>query len=78
MSKGLLISRCNKNRLGKTYADNRSPINCLLFTNYRNVYNRTIRAAKKMYYDKQFIVNQSNVKKSWDLIFEVIKKNRKK
>jgi hypothetical protein len=78
MSQGLLILRSNKNRLGKTYADNRSPINRHLFVNYRNVYNRTIRAAKKMYYEKQFIANQSNVKKSWDLIFEVIKKNRKK
>jgi hypothetical protein len=78
MSQGLLISRSNKNRLGKTYADNRSPINRHLFVNYRNVYNRTIRAAKKMYYEKQFIANQSNVKKSWDLIFEVIKKSRKK
>jgi hypothetical protein len=57
---------------------NPSPVNKLLFKNYRNVYNRTIRAAKKLYYEKQFVLNQSNVKKSWDLIFELIKKNRGK
>jgi hypothetical protein len=78
MSKGFLISRRNKNHLSKTYAVNPYHANRLLFVNYRNVYNRTIRAAKKMYYDNQFVANQSNVKKSWDLIFEVIKKTGKK
>jgi hypothetical protein len=69
MSKGLLISRRNKNHLSKTYAVSPNHANRLLFVNYRNVYNQTIRAAKKMYYDNQFVANQSNVKKSWDLIF---------
>jgi hypothetical protein len=76
MSIGLLTSRRNKIQLGKDFANNRSPAIRHLFTNYRNVYNRTVRAAKKMYYEKQFLLNQSNIKKSWDLIFEVIKKNR--
>jgi hypothetical protein len=76
MSKGLLISRNTKIQMGKAYSLNPNPVNRLLFKNYRNVYNRTIRAAKKMYYEKQFALNQSNIKRSWDLIFEVIKKNR--
>jgi endonuclease/exonuclease/phosphatase family metal-dependent hydrolase len=76
MSKGLLISRCTKISLGKDYAKNPSPAIRMIFSNYRNIYNRTVRAAKKMYYEKQFMLNQSNVKKTWDLIFEVIKKKQ--
>jgi hypothetical protein len=40
------------------------------FINYHNLYNRTIRAAKKMYYDKQFVTNQSNVKSTWELFLK--------
>jgi hypothetical protein len=43
-----------------------------------NLYNRTVRAAKKLYYDMQFLVNQSNLKKTWELIFEVIKRSKNK
>jgi exonuclease III len=54
MSIGLLTSCRNKIQLGKDFANNPSPAIRHLFTNYRNVYNRTVRAAKKMYYEKQF------------------------
>jgi hypothetical protein len=63
MSSGILISRRNKLNLGKIFANNPSPHSCNLFKNYRNVYNRTVGAAKKLYYAKQFASNQSNLKK---------------
>jgi Reverse transcriptase (RNA-dependent DNA polymerase) len=37
-----------------------------------------IKAAKKLYYDKQFVIHQSNLKKTWSLIFEAIKKSSPK
>jgi hypothetical protein len=33
------------------------------FRNYRNIYNRTVRPAKKLYFEKELIKNQSNLKK---------------
>jgi Endonuclease/Exonuclease/phosphatase family len=47
MSTGLLISRKNKIMLGKKCSINPSVTNINTFKTYRNVYNRTIRAAKK-------------------------------
>jgi Reverse transcriptase (RNA-dependent DNA polymerase) len=78
MSAGLLISRKNKILLGKKCANNPNVANILSFKNYRNLYNRTVRAAKKMYYDSQLKKNQTNLKKTWELIFEVIKKSKSK
>jgi hypothetical protein len=77
MSKGLLISRKHKMYLGKMYANNPTDENRLSFKNYRNMYNRVIRAAKKMYFDQQFVKNQTNLKKTWELIFDSIKKTKK-
>jgi Reverse transcriptase (RNA-dependent DNA polymerase)/Endonuclease/Exonuclease/phosphatase family len=77
MSKGLLISRNHKMHLGKLYANNPTVANCTIFKNYRNLYNRVIRAAKKQYFDHQFVKNQSNLKKTWELIFDSIKKTKK-
>jgi hypothetical protein len=48
------------------------------FKTYRNMYNKLIKAAKKLYYDKQFVKHQSNLKKTWSLIHEVIKKSSAK
>jgi hypothetical protein len=42
------------------------------------VYNRTVKAAKKLFYDSQFKINQANIKKLWELMFEVIKKTKSK
>jgi hypothetical protein len=70
MTKGLLISRKNKMLLGKKSFSSPSPVNTLQFKNFRNLYNRVVTAAKKMYYDQQFKINQSNLKKTCELIFE--------
>ena len=47
------------------------------FKLFRNIYNETIRAAKKLYYEKQFSKFQSNLKKSWQLLYSAIDKKVK-
>jgi hypothetical protein len=73
----LLVSRKNKILLGKSFSKSPSVANSTCYKNYRNVYNRTVKAAKKLFYDSQFKINQENVKKAWELMFEVIKKKTK-
>jgi Reverse transcriptase (RNA-dependent DNA polymerase)/Endonuclease/Exonuclease/phosphatase family len=74
MSRGLLTSRKEKIRLLKLSVKNPNVVNIDKFKLYRNLYNKLIKAAKKMYYEKQFIKHQSNLKKTWSLIHEAIKK----
>jgi hypothetical protein len=78
MSRGLLISRVVKIKLCKTSIKSPYPANIIRFKNYRNLYNKLIKAANKQYYDKQFVRHQSNLKKTWSLIFEAIKKSSPK
>jgi Reverse transcriptase (RNA-dependent DNA polymerase) len=78
MSPGLLISRREKIRLFKLSAKVPSPRNIATFKNYRNIYNKLTKLAKKLYYEKQFLKFQSNLKKTWQLIYEVIKKSNSK
>jgi hypothetical protein len=68
MTKGLLISRQNKFKLSHKCMSEPSPANRLLYKQYRNCYNTTIRAAKKAYYERQFQLHKSNLKKTWSLL----------
>jgi hypothetical protein len=63
-SKGLLISRANKNKLSKACLTCPTQENINKFKLYRNTYNATVRAAKKLYFDKQLKLAQSNLKKN--------------
>ena len=68
MSSGLLISRLNKFSLSSQFSRNPTIQNKTIYCTYRNVYNRLIRAAKKLYFDREFEKHKSNLKKTWDLI----------
>jgi hypothetical protein len=61
MSNGLLISRREKIRLSNVSLKNPSPFNCMKFKNYRNIYNKLIKLAKKIHYEKLFSKFQSNM-----------------
>jgi Reverse transcriptase (RNA-dependent DNA polymerase)/Endonuclease/Exonuclease/phosphatase family len=76
ITNGLLISRKNKIKLYKTSINRPSAENISRFKNYRNVYNTTIRAAKKLYFEKTFKKFQSNLKKSWEILFNAVNKKR--
>ena len=63
MTKGLLISRQRKIFLSKQFLKNRTLLYKQKFKDYRNVYNKVIRTAKKLYFEKELTVHQSNIKK---------------
>jgi hypothetical protein len=78
MSNGILVSRREKIRLCKVSLKNPSPTNVSKFKSYRNIYNKVIRLAKKLHYDKLFSKFRSNLKKTWQVLHEVIKKSNDK
>jgi len=53
MSPALLISRTNKFKLASLSARMPSTFNQTSYKNYRNVYNSTLRTAKKLFYEKK-------------------------
>jgi hypothetical protein len=73
MTLGLLISRCNKFKLSSAASKNPTHFNITIFKSYRNVYNTTIRASKKAYFDREFSKSRSNLKRTWDLIRAALK-----
>ena len=78
MSKGLLISRNTKLNLYKVYLRNPCFENKVKFNAYRNIYNKLIRAMKKMFYSNQLINHQGNLKKTWEIVKEACNKSKKK
>ncbi len=75
---GLLVSRREKIRLDKKAAKSRSIRDFQIYKNYRNIYNKTVKKAKQLYFDSQFVKCQSNLKKTWQLLRQAINKKPKK
>ena len=78
MTKGLLVSRITKLKLLKNSANIPSPKNLNDYRNFRNIYTKTLRASKKMYFNANFEKAQKNPKKTWELIREAIGSDPKK
>ena len=78
MTGGLLTSRRSKIKLEKGHFASPSAISLQLFKNYRNIYNKLLRAAKRLYFEQELKLNQSNSKKSWELIKTVLNKKSEK
>ena len=78
MTEGLLISRRRKFQLGSLSVGNPSETNNSAFKLYRNIYNKTVRAAKKLYYETELRKNQKNIKQTWKLLKDAIKSNTQK
>ena len=53
MSKGILTSRREKIRLSKLCFTHPRPHNTIAFKKYRNLYNKIVKVAKKMSYDRR-------------------------
>jgi len=70
MTQGLLISRTTKINLHKIAVKERSKQANEQYKKFRNIYNSTLRASKKMYFDKNFELNRKNPKRTWDLLKE--------
>ena len=72
MTTGLLISWSNKLKLHKIALTDNVPYNWTQYRNYRNVFNKTVRASKKLYYLTNIEKNAKNQKKTWDILRELI------
>jgi hypothetical protein len=80
MTNGLLISRRNKDDLYKKHITSPSQSNTDRYRSYRNLYNKLIRASKKLHIENQLKTNKKNPKKIWDILREnsMGKKNTEK
>ena len=71
MPAGLLISRKNKLSLLKTSLTDPSMENISKYKNYRNAFNKILRASKTAHYNQQLKQNAKNPKKLWETLKEV-------
>ena len=63
MTTGLMISWSNKLKLHKIALTDNVPYNWTHYRNYRNVFNKTVRASKKLYYLTNIEKNAKNPRK---------------
>ena len=74
MSKGLLISRNKKFSLHSKKVRNPTAINTENYMIYRRMYNKLVRAAKQNYFHKSLKQNKANLRKTWQILKEAMKK----
>ena len=77
MTAGLLISRQNKNALFKLQLAENTPANVNKYKIFKQTYFKTVRAAKKLYFQRKFQENTGNSKKTWDTLNEALGKSKK-
>jgi len=75
---GILTSRRTKNKLNVAFLKKPSVANSTKFKNYRNLYNKVIRLAKKNYYQKKLLEYNGNLKKTWQTLFHAVGKGKKR
>ena len=71
MTVGLLTSRATKLKLHKIALTDNVPFNWQQYRTYRNVFNKTVRQSKKLYYLANIERNAKNPKKTWDILREL-------
>jgi hypothetical protein len=77
MTTGLLTSRQNKNTLFKLQLAENTPANVNKYKIFKQTYFKTVRAAKKLYFQHKFQENTGNSKKTWDTLNEALGKEKK-
>ena len=77
-SNGLLISRREKIRLDKMAASSPTNFNINAYKSYRNVYNKVLKTAKKIYFENAISKAKCDLKKTWSLIRQAINLKSKK
>ena len=73
---GLLTSRSKKINLYRNFLKNRTAENKCTYLAYRNCYNKTVRAAKKLHFNSKIDLN-CNPKNAWEFLNQAIGKNSK-
>lgn len=74
MTKGLLVSRCQKLKLSSLSIKQPTELNINNFKSYRNIYNKLLTAAKKNYYESSLEENKYNLRKTWQILREATRK----
>ena len=78
MSKGILTSRLRKIVLCKLSLTHPYEPHLTDYKNYRNLYNKIIRASKKLYFQNELTKHQSDMKKTWEILRKAINNSKKR
>jgi hypothetical protein len=78
ITKDLLTSRLTKLKLERNHTTNPATENWNYFKTYCDIYNRIVRASERQYYCKSLEANSNNLKKTWAILNEVLKKGKSK
>jgi exonuclease III len=76
ITRGILVSRNTKQNLFKKSISSPSVENIAKYKNFKTIYQRVIRAAKKLYFTSKLESNADNPKKTWETLNEILGKNR--
>jgi hypothetical protein len=77
MTQGLITSRRTKNKLHATAVSVPTDANINRYKAYETIYQRLVRAAKKLFITNQLNENASNPKKTWQILHEILGKKGK-
>ena len=77
LSNGLIKSIKTKNQLYVKYLRRPTLTNHLLYKQFRNKLNMLMRRVEREYYDKELLIHKNNLRKSWGIKKDVIKKKKK-
>ena len=72
LTEGLLVSSNHKKKLYKIKLDKPTEENINTYKNYRDMFNKQCRTAKKMYYNNLFNLYKNDMKRSWNILNQVI------
>ena len=78
MSSGLMTSRKNKEKLFRKLRKDKTKGKYEYYLSYKNRYKRLCKAAKVLYYNKQFNLAKTDIKKTWQLASEITGRPSKK
>ncbi len=78
MTTGILNSRKTKMSLNTIYLKQKTNFNRNKYIAYRNLYNTIIRKAKLNYYNLKLYDYRDNLQKTWQTLFSIIRKGKKK
>ena len=78
MSRSILKSRKTKFELAEIKLRFPTEANISKYNQYRKCYDKVIRAAKKLYFKHSFEQNKNNLRKTWDILREAIRKKNDK
>lgn len=78
MTKGILTSRKTKLNLYNKSIHNPTPVKTATYKNYRNMYNKIVRASKKLHFETKINENKCNSRLMWKYLNESINKSSSK